>query len=64
MELDELRCHWDAYRATAVEEEILSEEELYALLPSETVSPYWQMLSRATRYVAVYGFLLFCCHSC
>lgn len=63
MILEELRQSWKTYRVAA-EEEILSEEELLDLLPSNTVPLYQRVLFTATRYVAVYGFLFFCCQSC
>ena len=63
MELEELRHHWATYRATT-EDELLSEEALSELLPYEPTLSYRRILSTATRYAAVYGFLLFFCQSC
>lgn len=64
MELEELTPHWEAYRATAADDEILSEEALYGLLPPEKSFPLPRWFFTTTRYAAVYGFLLICCQSC
>ena len=62
MELEELRTHWHALRS-AGSEGSLSEEELGALLPDSR--PLFQrLLLKASRYVAIYGFLFVCCSGC
>lgn len=63
MELEELNQHWKNFRATHERNE-LSEEELYALLPTERVSPFRRIVHKASLYVGVYGFLFFCCQGC
>ena len=64
MELEELRYHWENFRAANDRENMLSEEELYALLPTEKVSSFRQILLKTSRYVGVYGFLFVCCNGC
>ena len=63
MELDELQPHWRDFRA-AREQEVLPEEALYAMLPSESVSPFRRILYKASHYVGVYGSILICCTEC
>lgn len=64
MELEELKTHWTAHRATTAEDEILSEEALYHLLPAEKSFSVQRWLILISRRAAVYGFLFLCCQSC
>ena len=63
MEIEELQYHWKHYRAAHGQRQ-LSEEELIALLDEPAQRSYGSWWEAATRYAAVYGFLICCCQSC